>query len=191
MTWSRQHPADLTGHTYAGIVVLGYSHAVRGTSGKSHYWLCWCGPCGREFTRRRQNLLDGRCISCGCLGKPKGRPSPNRLARGEASFRCLLGGYKRSAAARGYAFEISDEEFRELTHQACHYCGSPPSQIYNSTHKSTHGPYTYTGVDRVDNTAGYHASNVRACCKQCNIAKGTLGELEFYAWARRLAERLP
>lgn len=63
--------------------------------------------------------------------------------------------YKRGAKARGYEWNLSDEEFRELFTGDCYYCGDANAQ----------------GVDRVDNDLGYELSNCESCCKWCNQAK--------------------
>ena len=86
-------------------------------------------------------------------------------------------------------FELTKEDFRALTKSNCYYCGQPPSQIVKAGN-GVNGEYLYSGIDRVNNDLGYAISNVRPCCKQCNIAKGILTEAEFYAWIRRVAARL-
>ena len=47
-------------------------------------------------------------------------------------------------------------------------------------------PLRYSGIDRIDNAAGYTEGNVVACCRICNRAKETLSVQEFAEWASRL-----
>ena len=51
----------------------------------------------------------------------------------------------------------------------CHYCGKPP----NKSHRKC-DTFLYNGLDRVDNSIGYIASNVVPCCYICNKMKGEL-----------------
>lgn len=108
---------------------------------------------------------------------------------GEARFNDLYLAYRRRAEYKGIVFELTKEDFRALTKSNCYYCGQPPSQIVKAGN-GVNGEYLYSGIDRVNNDLGYAISNVRPCCKQCNIAKGILTEAEFYAWIRRVAARL-
>jgi len=131
--------------------------------------------------------------SCGCwLAETRatygGRAGKNALAVGESAFNQLFFNYKKSARERGYIFELSKDEFQELTSQPCHYCGAEPELKYHAA-KGTNGHYYGNGVDRIDNSLGYVTGNVRPCCKQCNIAKGVLSEQEFLGWIERVAAR--
>jgi 5-methylcytosine-specific restriction endonuclease McrA len=109
-----------------------------------------------------------------------------RLEEGEAAFRQLHKNYKYTARRRGLQFNLTRSEFRVLTEQNCHYCGSVPSQVYGATHTGINGAYTYNGVDRVNNELGYEPDNCVPCCKACNSAKGTMPYEEFMAYLDRL-----
>jgi hypothetical protein len=146
---------DITGCRFGKLVgVRPLSHT------KSHglNWLLHC-DCGEDVIRA-QSRLNG-VSSCGCgilVGGCKKGYAVNYLYRS----------YKYSAIKRGYAFELTDMEFRLLTSGECYYCGSMPNKI----RKSKHGDYVYNGIDRVDNEDGYVAYNCVPCCYRCNIAKG-------------------
>lgn len=75
--------------------------------------------------------------------------------------------YRRDGAARGYTFELTNEQFDKLIVGDCHYCGrnKVSRQLYNSRE------VFYTGIDRVDNEKGYHIDNCVSCCKYCNSSK--------------------
>lgn len=80
--------------------------------------------------------------------------------------------YKKSCAQkRGYSFEITFEEFVNLTQQNCQYCGAPPS--------CNHKGFLFNGLDRIDNNAGYTIDNVITCCRDCNSAKMNLTKEVF------------
>lgn len=79
--------------------------------------------------------------------------------------------YKKAAAMRGYDFELTDEEADLLFKSPCHYCG-------------LRAPNRFNGIDRVVNKAGYVPGNVVACCRWCNLAKGSRPVEEFLTWLR-------
>lgn len=106
------------------------------------------------------------------------------LGNGIASFNSLYGSYKRGARLRGLMFDITKDEFRELTSADCHYCGLPPSNHYQCP--TCVGDYTYNGVDRVDNSKGYIHGNVVPCCTYCNRSKNNQSEEQFLEWVQRV-----
>ncbi len=80
---------------------------------------------------------------------------------------------------RGYSFNLSKDDFKELTLQNCTYCGSEPLYRINTHTTDNHGDYIYNGVDRVDNARGYEVDNCVTCCKLCNQMKMNLQLEEF------------
>ena len=62
------------------------------------------------------------------------------------------------------------------------YCGAMDS-MEAVKHKDR---LLHNGIDRVDNSKGYHPENCVPCCKTCNIAKQSMSVEEFLAWARRV-----
>ncbi len=83
--------------------------------------------------------------------------------------------YVRGAAKRNLAFELSKNEFLELTQRDCEYCGKPST----ATHTN--------GVDRVDNSQGYVAANCVAACKTCNFLKRAMAVDDFQRACERVA----
>ena len=100
------------------------------------------------------------------------------------AFKYLLKAYKISARKRGYAFDLTEEQFGSITQQNCHCCGIKPNGIVDR--KDRNRSFTYNGLDRVDNTKGYTMDNIVPCCKICNQAKGKLTLQEFQEWIRRI-----
>lgn len=88
----------------------------------------------------------------------------------EANYRQRLAAYKSSAAVRKYEFSLGDQLAIELFSADCHYCKWP-------------GP---NGIDRVDNSLGYTASNSVSCCRFCNLAKGTQDALLLQEWVKHV-----
>ena len=61
---------------------------------------------------------------------------------------------------------------------------APPSNIHKSAYNT--GDFTYQGIDRVDNTQGYHMVNCVPCCKKCNQAKLAMSKEELIDLARAI-----
>lgn len=141
------------------------------------YVLCRCG-CGTVKEVKAQNLTQGKSKSCGCV---------NRLDAGEAAINGCMAGYKNSARKRGYVFELTKEDFLEITTKSCHYCGQEPSNEF--TTNSNTGIFVYSGIDRMDNTKGYTVDNCVPCCKICNVMKQQLSISEFYAHIKQIVSR--
>lgn len=56
----------------------------------------------------------------------------NKLSEGVAAMRKLYRNYRAAATARGYAFDLTLDEFERLTKGDCFYCGRKPSQVLNA-----------------------------------------------------------
>ena len=150
---------DLTGNKYGKLTVLGFHHAD-----KASYWNVLC-ECGKTNVVRGNSLTSGHAKSCGCMIGGKIDPQVKRMNVKYAD-------YVRSAARRGYIFEISRERFEEIVSNPCAYCGTT----------------TKIGVDRINNTLGYVEGNVAPCCSICNRAKDLMTREEFLAWIERVYE---
>ena len=92
--------------------------------------------------------------------------------------------YRASARERGYSFNISKELFSYLIEQPCYYCGTKPKNKYTDSGYPNEF-YYHNGIDRINNEIGYEDDNVIPCCTDCNVAKGTKTQLEFYTWVQK------
>lgn len=138
-------------------------------------WL-WKCDCGTEIERVAHDIKRGHQKSCGCLKIESTRQRASK-PEGVAAFHLLYTSYKFKAEDRGYSFDLSKEEFRNITVQNCYYCGREPFQVM--TRKGMNGKYVYSGVDRIDNNQGYSINNCVPCCGICNQMKMDLGYSEF------------
>jgi hypothetical protein len=111
---------------------------------------------------------------------------------GGAALNERYSAYRRQAEAKGRSFALTKEEFREITSESCHYCGAPPGNVATGTESASgfRSEYKYSGLDRIENDAGYLPGNVVPCCKRCNVAKNNMSFDEFISWGRQLAARL-
>lgn len=103
---------------------------------------------------------------------------------GDAAFNELFRNYKRSAKARNKPFELTEEQFKALTKQNCHYCGSEPIKKYKEGRFTS--DYVYNGIDRVDNSLGYTVDNSVACCGDCNFMKHMATKEEFLSHVNKI-----
>ena len=85
---------------------------------------------------------------------------------------------KRSARVRNYEWSLEEQDTSGLLLSDCYYCGKP----------SVDGVKIH-GLDRVDNSKGYHVDNVVSCCEQCNRAKHTHSREEFIDMCKRVVEK--
>lgn len=59
-----RQPIEMRGQRFGRLIVVALAPSRPGINGA--WWRCRC-DCGQEITTRRQNLVDGRTRSCGCL----------------------------------------------------------------------------------------------------------------------------
>jgi hypothetical protein len=173
---------DLTGMVFGDLTVISLGKVVedkRKDGTKYRHWVCRC-LCGKTSEVRSCHLVSGHTKSCGCLQTVTKR-------KAGTAFRQLLYTYKNNAKDRGYAWELTDEQFLEITQSPCHYTGRLPSNKF----KSSFEEYVYNGIDRKDNDAGYTLDNCLPCCAEVNMMKKDLPLDRFLELCRKVAERFP
>jgi hypothetical protein len=162
-------PIDLSGERFEKLLVIDHSHKENGR----HFWNCIC-DCGNASLCATGTLNSGgatQCYGCGRKFLPSGQSGRTALYRQ----------YKHDAKKRGYEFNLSKDDFKELTSLDCVYCGSSPACVMKTNTTDDHGDYTYNGIDRVDNSAGYEIGNCVTCCKTCNWMKLDLCKDDFFS----------
>lgn len=90
----------------------------------------------------------------------------------QASMNRIFFGYKDRCRKRNIYFELSMEDFKRLTQQACVYCNKPPS---NGGRKEI---FVYNGIDRKNNSRGYTVANSVPACAECNQIKSDILSFE-------------
>lgn len=168
---------DISGQKFGRLQVIKFTR-MQG-KGRSSYYECVC-DCGNVKEIARQSLVRGHATSCGCYNREKQLGLP-----GEATFNNYLNTYKQSARKRGYVFELTEEQFKEVIGKDCAACGAKPKEISRKYKETTSTPIKVNGVDRKDNTLGYVWGNVQPMCTPCNMAKTNMGEKAFYEWIGR------
>ena len=161
-----QKQKNLANQRFGRLVVLWRA----GKKGHDALWECKC-DCGKLTKVLSNNLRSGHTKSCGCL------QHEGYLEPGQYGFNALLYKYQKSAETRGLVWALSEEQFKGLVTGSCFFCGQPPSQT--SIGWSKKGQFTYNGIDRLENSAGYTPTNTVSCCGVHNKMKGTMSSKEF------------
>lgn len=166
---------DLKGQKFGGYTVLEYT-------GINQKWKCQC-ECGHIAYMKGNHLTAGRSKGC--------RSCSNRLPEGQAGFNNLLSKYKTRCITHKRVFDLSEEEFKEITSSNCHYCGVSPYKESKSTYSTSentkkHSIYLYNGIDRIDSSLGYTKENSVPCCEICNKAKRDMSYNDFINYLKRI-----
>lgn len=90
--------------------------------------------------------------------------------------------YKTHAKKKEIPFDLTIEDFKNITQKNCEYCGGSPKK-YNDG-------YERNGIDRIDSSLGYCKSNIVPCCEICNRAKLDYLQSDFFAWVKKLYQNL-
>lgn len=171
---------NLIGNIYARLLVVSISDKV---VKNETYYNCIC-DCGKEKEVAAGDLTEGNTKSCGCLNIERVKETHSK-PRGESAKYGAYGRYK-DEKRRNCKFNLSFDEAVFIFEQNCYYCNKSPSNVFKSKHDN--GDYSYSGIDRVDNSKDYEVENVVPCCKECNFIKGQLSYTEFIQMVKDIYE---
>lgn len=195
------------GSKYNKLTVLSFSHSKKferkkriGSCDYRYYYNFKC-DCGKEKVISTHSVLNNTTKSCGCLqleacnsleNKQRLHQNSiilnNNIDHNESAIKRIFSSYKTGANKRGYSFELTYDDFKELTNGTCTYCGDSAYGLSKS--KNNKGMYPYNGIDRVDNSIGYIKSNCVTCCKYCNSMKRDTPLDEFKERITKIYKRL-
>ena len=88
---------------------------------------------------------------------------------------------------RGIPFDLTCIQFETLVDSECYFCGDIGG---NTLRKRGYNVYSYTGIDRVDNSVGYLPSNCISCCSWCNRAKNNGTLANFVDKCKKITSRI-
>lgn len=157
---------DLVGHIFGNWSVIGRSENT--SKNGSRLWECRC-LCGSIKYLPTGNLRSGRTKSCKRCANIKGTIH-------ESAIRHCMAGYRSAAHKRGYKWDLTIEQFKEITSSNCFYTGLPPSNIFKT---KAGGVYIFNGIDRIDSTKGYLIDNCVPCNGKVNAMKMAMNYGEF------------
>lgn len=159
--------------------VIGFDEK-RSTEDKKHkYYFIQCKKCGTIFSRRasiiKENLGTVQCSNCrkNRFGKPL-----NVL---EYKMYCF---YRSGAKQRSVEWNLSEEDFKSIIKDDCHYCGESPSRHQSVSYREDYE--LVNGIDRVDSSRGYTIDNCVPCCNTCNLMKNVLPKDKFFEKVRQI-----
>lgn len=75
--------------------------------------------------------------------------------------------YKERALSKEWEFDLTEDEYDEITNKSCYLCGKIQINGYCN------------GIDRIDSNKGYVDGNMKASCKPCNIMKREFEYIDF------------
>lgn len=133
------------------------------------YYDCKC-DCGRVL-KIRASVLNCKRASRGCIF------CKTRKGKGVSAFNRVYRNYKRQAIQRSLEWDLTEDQFREITSSNCYYTGLPPSSVMKVS--GGNGEYVYNGIDRLDNSKGYNINNCVACIGEINRMKSNLSYSQF------------
>lgn len=191
---------DLTGQRFGRLTVVKLDHTTErlyadkrnGNTQKQtvRYWFCTCDCGGTKVIRGTHAVGNPKwgTRSCGCLSKEMHKSALWHIKsrREGTAFRLALSRYKQNARHRNLVWELSDEQFRELTSSPCYYTGKLPATISKARSGEA---YVHNGIDRVDNTKGYFIENCVPCCQEINLMKMDLTKETFLELCHKVSER--
>ena len=148
-----------------------------------------CLLCGSVTDKRLQTIEMAK--SCGCMQSKRDRRavgSGRRTAKGtRVEINTLISIYKSNARKRDTSFDLTYAQFETLVDGECYFCGDTGG---NTLRKRSYNDYSYTGIDRVDNSVGYLPSNCISCCSWCNRAKNNGTLANFVDKCKRITSRI-
>jgi hypothetical protein len=176
---------NLKGKKYGKLTILEWTKP----KGHDYFWLCQC-DCGKKVEIGQYSFKSGHTKSCGCLEIETRRKGHKP---GEAGLKRAYSIYRLHALKAGRVFELTKEDFREITKQNCYYCGDKPTRKVNLNPLNPTDEYStfvLTGIDRVDNAKGYTKDNVVSCCTICNMMKTDKSLQVFVDQCKKITENL-
>jgi len=149
--------------------------------------LCDCGNKKISLDQVLKSITRGRGVgSCGCAHRK------DKVGNGQWSvaFNIVWKNYVCHSAVKNRVFDLTKEQFKELTSSNCYYCGSEPSTVCKSKSKKHPSQYVYNGIDRVDNNKDYIVNNCVPCCEMCNRMKLDDEQETFLARIKKIYDKL-
>lgn len=170
------------GNRYGKLLVISVAPSQGAPNHRRARWNCQC-DCGSMTMVRGSSLRKGTSKSCGC---GVGAATRVRFTKAGSVKNLPLAWWRHRAKERGISIEISDAKAIEIISAPCWYCGAE----FSIKSQSRAGEiFNHNGIDRADSTKGYTETNCVSCCKDCNYAKRTLTQDEFFSLVKRIYKK--
>lgn len=165
-----------------------------------NYWNVECIKCGkiqRQSIPNMKKRIKNECIYCTNENYVRnyngggGVVKYNLDERAFINYKSKINTNNKNSNRKYKEFNLSLEEYSNLVHDNCFYCGNEPS-IDNTWNKSgkrltqSNEIYTCNGIDRVDPNKGYYLENCVPCCTTCNRMKSDLDTNTFLLHIKKI-----
>lgn len=190
---------EFIGQKIGKVTILSFSHSTpTEKEGRLYYYytyLCECGNVGVAAKHTLLQSLKKNTYSCkSCRGINLGLRNTITSVKYEnpleAKCAILFSNYKSKCKSKGWDFELTFEQFKNIVTQNCHYCNLEPNNCRLDRAKSRQGisRINFNGIDRKDNSLYYTVENSLPCCEDCNKAKRELSYDDFIVLIKRIYE---
>lgn len=178
---------DITNKKFNYLTAIKRDFEYKNVDGHYIKWIFLC-DCGEIKSMFKSRVVSGKAVSCGCKTSEIISISNKKrlLPFGQVAINRVFESYKYNSVKRNLIFELTRESFIKITAKNCFYCDDPPSNLCKAPNTKDQGDFTYSGIDRVDNSIGYIESNCIPCCKICNFGKNNMSLAEFTAWINKI-----
>lgn len=149
----RVNYSDMIGSRHGHLLVI---------SSNGHNMTLLC-DCGNSITIPHAELIHGRrCCGMECKYS-------QRKEYGESDARMLYLLLKNYAKKESIPFELSFDEYKEVTKRYCLWCHKKPEHVINSNTAHRHGLYVHNKIQYLDRNIGYTINNVITLCLPCSF----------------------
>jgi len=142
-----------------------------------------------EFCKNKTSLdgLNPYCKFCSKVCSSKWYRSRPKEVRTTTSYikhlqpKSRFRRYKINATKRHLLFDLTEQQFSEITAHRCSYCND-----YNRLSHPSKKIAQHCGIDRKDNSKGYTIENCIPCCTICNRMKEKMSIKDFVDQCKRI-----
>lgn len=174
---------DLSGMVFGKWTVIEKDGYFNFKSASQVKWKCIC-ECGKLQYIPTTFLKSGRSSSCRRCSEDI--MAANSRIR-DVKYRLFKDRIIQRLKKTGLDCTLDKDSYYEIAKQPCFYCDEEPKPYFPFKRKLSGDEVIYVnGVDRLDNTKGYHKNNCVACCKDCNYAKNDQSMEDFLGRVKRI-----
>jgi len=125
--------------------------------------------CTLEYRKNSSFNKNGETLCSSCANKRMSGKNSGVYKHGNP----LYSFYRNSANKRNINFDLSIDDFKNLTPSTCYYCEQPSN-----------------GIDRWNSDIGYIKDNCVPCCGKCNWLKNNTPPKEFISLIEKIYNSL-
>lgn len=173
---------DITNKRFGNLIAI--KPAEKRSKDGSILWHCICDctryTCPKNILVSDNSLRQGSSTSCAMQQHSKAI---------HPAIRKYFTNMRSGATKRGYTFELTLEQFREIIQQSCFYCDANSDIKIIVSPRSGSWRLHANGIDRINNNENYTTENCVPCCAACNRAKMDMSSDTYIARCKRVASK--